>query len=139
MNRARNPAGFTLTEVLVAVVIAAISLTGIYAASTQCLRHIWSAREASRAALAADYEIENLCTASWGSIMSLGSSYTMSVSSNPALALLNAASGTVRLASFTGNTNIVQATVILTWTGHGGVRHSNAAAAVVISKNDYLR
>jgi len=139
MVRAKNVGGFTLTEVIVAVVITAISLGGIYAASTQCLKQIWSAREASRAALAADYEIENLSTTPWSNITACGSSYTMSVSNNPALALLNGGSGTVQLALLAGNTNAMQATVSLTWTGHEGSQNTNLATTVIISKNGFLR
>jgi prepilin-type N-terminal cleavage/methylation domain-containing protein len=62
MVEEKNVKGFTLVEVLVAAVIAAISFVGIYAASTQCLKQTWSAREVSRAAQAADYEMEHLCT-----------------------------------------------------------------------------
>lgn len=127
--------GFTLVEVLVGVVIAALCLTGIYAASTQCLKQIWAARDASRAELAADYEIERLQTMPWSNVVS----HTLSASNNPALALLNAGSGTVSLVSIGGNSNVLQATVTLTWTGRGGIRNTNAAAAVIISKNDFLR
>lgn len=139
MVREKDIAGFTLTEVLVAVIIAAISLSGIYAASTQCLKQIWSAREASRVVLAADYEIETLCTIPWSNIVVYGSNYTMSGSNNPALALLNGGSGTVRLTPLAGNANAKQATVSLTWTGHDGSLKTNTAAAIIISKNGFLR
>jgi prepilin-type N-terminal cleavage/methylation domain-containing protein len=139
MVRAENVGGFTLLEVVVAVVIAAISLIGIYAASTQCLKQIWSARETSRAALAADYEVENLCTTPWSNITAYGSSYTMSVSNNPALALLNGGSGTVQLTPLTGNANVLQATVALTWTGRDGTLKTNIAATTIISENSFLR
>ena len=135
----KNAGGFMLLEVLVAVLIAAISLVGIYAASTQCLKQIWSARETSRAALAADCEMENLCTAPWSDIVASGSSYTMSVSNNPALALLSGGSGTVQLTPLAGSANAVQATVVLTWTGRDGTLKTNIAATTIISENGFLR
>lgn len=135
----KNTGGFTLLEVLTAVIIAAISLLGIYAASTQCLKQIWSARETSRAAQAADYEMENLCTTPWNNIVAYGSSYTISVSNNPALALLSGGSGTVQLIPFVGNTNALQATVALNWTGHDGTLKTNTAATIIISENGFLR
>ena len=139
MLRKENTEGFTLLEVLVAVIIAAISFVGIYAASTQCLKQIWSARETSRAALVADYEMENLRTMPWSNIVAYGSSYTMSVSNNPALALLSEGVGTVQLAPFTGNTNAIQAMVSLTWTSRTGSSNTNMTAPIIISKNDFLR
>jgi prepilin-type N-terminal cleavage/methylation domain-containing protein len=138
MIKEKNAGGFTLLEVLTAVIIAAISLVGIYAASTQCLKQIWSARETSRAALAADYEMDNLCTTPWSNITARGSSYTMSVSNNPALALLSGGAGTVQLTPVAGNTNTVQATVALTWTGRNGSLKTNSTA-LIISKNGFLR
>jgi prepilin-type N-terminal cleavage/methylation domain-containing protein len=135
----RNAKGFTLTEVLVAVVIAALSFTMLYAAGVQCLKHIWAAREASRAALAADYEIETLGTASWDSIVARGSSYAMSSSNNPALALLNGGSGTVQLTSVPGNANAMKAVVNLSWAGYPGAVNTNISVVAVISKNGFLR
>ena len=139
MVRAENVGGFTLLEVIVAVFIAALSLVGIYAASTQCLKQIWSAREISRVALAADYEMDNLCTTPWSDIVASGSSYTMSVANNPALALLNGGSGTVQLTPFAGGANAMQATVVLTWTGRDGTLKTNIAATTIISENGFLR
>lgn len=135
----KNAAGFTLLEVLIAVIIAAISFVGIYAASTQCLKQIWSARETSRAALVADYEMENLRTAPWSTIVAYGSSYTISVSNNPALALLSGGVGAVRLDPLAGSTNAIQATVTLTWTSRAGSSNTNMTAPIIISKNDFLR
>ena len=139
MIKAKNSGGFTLVEVLVAVIIAAGSLVAIYAASTQCMKQIWSAREASRAALAADYEMENLCTAPWSNITALGSSYTMSGANNPALASLYGGAGTVQLTPLAGNTNAIQAAITLIWTGRGGVPKTNTTAMMIISKNGFLR
>lgn len=133
----KNTAGFTLLEVIVAVIIAAISLSGIYAASTQCLKQIWAARETSRATLIADYEMENLRTAPWSNIVACGSSYTMAASNNPALALLDGGSGTVRLTPLAENTNALQATITLTWTGRSP--NTNMTAAIILSKNGFLR
>ncbi len=134
----KNTKGFTLLEVIVAVVIAAISLIGIYATSTQCLKQIWSARETSRAAQVADYEMENLCTSPWSDITAQGSSYAMSVANNPVLALLNGGAGTVQLTPLAGNTNAMQATVALTWTSRNGSLKTNSTA-LIISKNGFLR
>ncbi len=139
MVKAKNAEGFTLLEVLVAALIATISFVGIYAAGTQCLKQIWSARETSRAAQVADYEVENLCTTPWSNITAHGSSYMISISNNPALALLNGGSGTVQLTPFAGNTNAIQATVTLTWTGHDGTLKTNTAATIIISENGFLR
>lgn len=139
MRNKNDSNGFTLTEVLVAVIIAALSFSIIYIASVQCLRQIWAAREASRAALASDYEIENLSTASWDSIIARGGSYDMAVSNNPPLALLPGGSGTVQLIPLPGNTNAVQARVSLSWTGHQGSVNTNISVSVIISKNGFLR
>jgi prepilin-type N-terminal cleavage/methylation domain-containing protein len=135
----KNTGGFTLVEVLIAVIITAISLVGIYAASTQCMKQIWSARETSRVALIVDCEMENLCTAPWSNITALGTSYPMSVSNNPALDSLSGGAGTVRLFPLAGNTNARQAMVELTWTGRGGAVKTNASAVMIISKNGFLR
>lgn len=139
MIKRKTSGGFTLLEVLVAVIIAAISLVGISAASTQCLKQIWSARETSRAALVADYEMENLCTATWSNVTDHGTSYAISVSNNPALSLLNGGAGTVWLTPLAGNSNALQATIALTWMGHGGNTKTNTAAMMIISKNGFLR
>ncbi len=137
MIRKKNTEGFTLLEVLMAVIIAAISFVGIYAASIQCLKMVWSARETSRAALVADYEMENLRTAPWSNIVACGSSYTMSATNNPALALLTGGSGTVRLTPLAENTNAIQATITLTWTGRSV--NTNMTATIILSKNGFLR
>jgi prepilin-type N-terminal cleavage/methylation domain-containing protein len=137
MIKGKNTGGFTLVEVLIAAIIAALSLVGIYAASTQCLKQIWSARETSRAAQVADYEMEYLCTTPLSDITARGSSYTMSVSSNPALALLSGGAGTVLLTPLSGNT--MQATISLNWTGHDGTLKTNTAATIIISENGFLR
>ena len=137
MVRRKNVGGFTLVEVLVGVAVAAIGLVALYAASTQCLKQIWSAREISRAAMVADCEMENLCTTPWSSITNLGSSYTMSTNNNPALALLSGGVGSVQLTWLAGKTNTMQATVVLTWTGRNGSSKTNSTA-LIISKNNFL-
>jgi prepilin-type N-terminal cleavage/methylation domain-containing protein len=139
MVRKKNVGGFTLVEVLVGVAVAAIGLVALYAASTQCLKQIWSASEISRAALIADYEMENLCTKPWSNITGYGSSYTMTVSNNPALALLTNSGGvgSVQLASIAGNSNVIQATVTVTWTNRNGSLKTNSTA-LIISKNNFL-
>lgn len=129
-----------MVEVLVGVVVAAIGLVGLYAASTQCLKQIWSAREISRAALVTDYEMENLCTTPWSSmtnIMAQGSSYAMSTNKNPALALLSGGVGSVQLTWLAGKTNTMQATVVLTWTDRNGSLKTNSTA-LIVSKNNFL-
>ncbi|MGE4488183.1 MAG: prepilin-type N-terminal cleavage/methylation domain-containing protein [Kiritimatiellales bacterium] len=139
MTGGKNTNGFTLTEVLVAVAVAALCFCGIYAVSVQCLKQIWSARDASRAALAADYEIENLRTESWSTIEAYGSSYVMSVSNNPALGLLKGGSGTVYLSPLGGSDSVQQATVNISWTGHRGAPVTNFSTAVIVSENGFLR
>jgi prepilin-type N-terminal cleavage/methylation domain-containing protein len=136
MVRKKNVGGFTLVEVLVGVAVAAIGLVALYAASTQCLKQIWSAREISRAALATNYEMEDLCTIPWSDIEAKGSSYTISTN-NLALALLSGGTGSVQLTSFNGSANVKQATVTLTWTGRNGSLKTNSTA-LIISKNNFL-
>lgn len=137
MTGIRQRAGFTLTEVLVAVVITALCLAGIYTVGTQCLQQIWSAREMSRAAQVFDYEIENLRTTAWTNIQAYGSSYTMSSSSNPAMDLLNEVSGTVQLSPVSGNADLLQATIALSWSGRTAAR--TETTAIIISRNGFLR
>lgn len=137
--RSGNTEGFTLLEVLIAVIIAAISLVGTYALSTQCRKQIWAARETSRAVLAVEYEMENLRTVPWSNIVARGSSYLLSTNSNPALTNLAGSAGTVQLAPLSGNTNAILATVSLAWPGRDGVLKTNMTAATIISKNGLLR
>jgi prepilin-type N-terminal cleavage/methylation domain-containing protein len=137
--KTNNSAGFTLTEVAVATAVTAICFIGLYAATTQCMKQVWSAREVSRAAQAANYELETLRTAAWSNITAYGSSYTLSTNSNPALSLLNNGGGTVMLTPINGNTNLLQATVTLTWTGYQGNRNKTLSSAAVISQHGFLR
>jgi len=139
MSRRRGAGGFTLLEVLIALVIAAISLVGLHAVSTQCRKQIWSARETSRAVLALEYEMENLRTLSWSDITNYGDSYTISTSSNPALTNLAGSVGTVQLAPLSGNTNAILATISLAWPDRSGVLQTNMTVSTIISKNGFLR
>ena len=138
MKEKKNTLGFTLTEVLVAVLIATIGLTGIYLTSTQCLKQMWMARETSRAAMAIDYEIENLRTIPWDNVTALRPSYTMTTNSNSALALLNEGSGTVQLAPYGGSADLLQATVNVSWAGRSS-SSTNMTEIIIISKNGFLR
>jgi hypothetical protein len=63
----------------------------------------------------------------------------MSVSNNPALALLSGGVGTVQLTPVAGNTNARQATVTLNWTGRDGTPKTNSASTIIISQNGFLR
>jgi prepilin-type N-terminal cleavage/methylation domain-containing protein len=137
--RSGNAKGFTLLEVLIAVVIAAISLVGIHALSAQCRKQVWSARETSRAVLAVEYEMENLRTIPWSNIVACGSSYVISTNSNPALTNLNGGAGTVQLVQLSGNTNAILATVSLAWKGRDGALKTNVTSAAIISRNGFLR
>jgi prepilin-type N-terminal cleavage/methylation domain-containing protein len=131
--------GFTLLEVLIAVVIAALSLTGIFALSTLCRNQIWAAREMSRAVSAVEYEMETLRAVPWSNITARGSSYTISTNSNPILANLAGGAGTVQLIPISGNTNAITATVSLAWRDRNGSLRTNSTAATIISKNGFLR
>ena len=138
MKEKKKTSGFTLIEVLVAVLIATIGLTGIYLTSTQCLKQMWMARETSRAAMAVDYEVEKLRTIPWDNVMALKPSYTMSTNDNPALALLNQGFGAVQLASYNGSANLLQATVNVGWAGRSS-SSTNMTEIIIISKNGFLR
>lgn len=139
MAEAEYRKGFTLVEVLVSVVIATISLIGIYAASVQCLKQIWSAREVSRANQVINYEMENLYTTPWANIQAHGSSYTISSSDNPALDSLNSGTGTVYLSSLGGNPDILRATIEVAWSSRNSASNTAMDATIIISKNGFLR
>jgi len=139
MSRRGGAEGFTLLEVLIALVIAAVSLVGLHAVSAQCRKQIWSARETSRAVLALEYEMENLRIMPWSDITDYGDSYTISTNSNPALTNLAGSVGTVQLAPLSGNTNAILATISLAWPDRSGVLQTNMTASTIISKNGFLR
>lgn len=122
-----------------AAVVTGVCFIGLYAATTQCLKQVWSAREASRAAQVANNESEFLRTTAWSNITAFGSSYAISETNNPSLSLLNRGAGTVTLAPINGDTNLLQATIGLTWTGYQGDREKSMTSAVIITRYGFLR
>lgn len=132
--------GFTFVEVVMAMVIASLGLGILYAAAIQSLRQVRMAREYARAAIVVEYEVERLGTMPWSDIVAHGSSYAMTASNNPSLALLDGAAGTVQFVSEGGDTNVLRTSFHLNWTGrHPRSQDTNAFDKVIISRCGFLR
>jgi prepilin-type N-terminal cleavage/methylation domain-containing protein len=137
MHNGRNK-GFTLIEVLIAIVIAALGFIGIYAFSSQCMRQVWSARELSRAAAVVEYEMDSLSTTPWSDITAYGSNYPISSAENLALTNLPPAG---RLAAVTfspaGSASVKTATVSVVWSSPTGTR--TVSNSCIIAENGFWR
>jgi prepilin-type N-terminal cleavage/methylation domain-containing protein len=122
----RNNNGFTLLEIMFAVLIVGIALVGIALAFSRSSIFITEIRQTSVATQAAQEEIEIIRDMDFDNILALGSSFTAAGFSS-----LNNPIGTLTVDNPYGTADMRRVTVTVTWTSPEGRTLSRSLVTLV--------
>jgi prepilin-type N-terminal cleavage/methylation domain-containing protein len=126
--------GFSLVELMIAIVITVLMFSGIFATSIQSMQIMRLAREESRSIQAAQYEVEKLRTYTWYTLRQLGSSVAVNPADNAALAALVDGAATITITPFpsaSSNEPTRHITVDVSWTIYNGDTHTNSIIGMI--------
>ena len=130
--------GLTLTEILVAVVIASVSFMAILMLCTQTIQALRLAREESRAMEAGKFELERLRTYSWVYLIHISSNeFPVSSADNWALTNLLKSTCLVNITPYPTsdtNGNMRAASVSVAWESYNGSRQTSVLTTVIGEK-----
>lgn len=129
--------GYTLVELMIALVITGIMFSGIYLVALQTMNILRITRDESRAMQAAQYEMEKIRTYSWNTFEALPAVYTVDSGANAALAYLNDGIATIKKDPYAvaGITEPVYAiSVTVTWTTFDGTEESKTVTSLATEK-----
>lgn len=133
--------GVTLVEVLVGLVVLAISFGAVFALSSNVMRIMKAARNESRATQAAQYELEKLMTYSWSEVLALGESYSISTNDNLLLSDISSGAGTVTITpspATNPNAPVRAICVAVSWKTSSGLTQTNVITTL-IAEGGFLR
>lgn len=126
--------GFSLVELMIAIVITIIIFSGVFALSIQSMQIMRMSREESRSIQAAQYEIEKLRTYTWYTLNQLGPSVSVNTSNNAALAGLVSGAATILIEPFptsSSNEPFRHITVNVSWTRFDGATETNSIIGMI--------
>jgi prepilin-type N-terminal cleavage/methylation domain-containing protein len=129
--------GFSLVEVMIAMVIAAIMFSGIYMVSLQTLNILKMARDESRAIQAAQYEMEKLRSRTWMTLLTMANDTTFNADDNAALAYLNEPSGSVKRTAISPSgliVDILAVSVTVNWTSFNGDPDTKTLTSIITKR-----
>lgn len=130
--------GFSLLELMIALVIATLMFTGIYAMSMQALNIMRITRDESRAIQAAQYEMERLRSHTWMSLLTMNENTTFDVGDNAAMAHLRDAKGYVKRTEITpsgvSNAPLLAVSVTVEWTGFDSELDSKTLTSAITKR-----
>lgn len=130
-------AGYSLVELLIAMVIAAIMFSGIYAVNIETMNILQVARSQTRAVQAAQYELEKLRSYSWAIIDAMAENTPFDATDNAVLALLNNGSGTIKKTLYSPSQILepmYAISVTVSWTEFNGQPESKTVTSVITKR-----
>ena len=130
-------AGYSLVELLIAMVIAAIMFSGIYAVNIETMNILQVARSQTRAVQAAQYELEKLRSYSWAIIDAMAENTPFDATDNAVLALLNNGSGTIKKTLYSPSQILepmYAVSVTVSWTEFNGQPESKTVTSVITKR-----
>jgi prepilin-type N-terminal cleavage/methylation domain-containing protein len=126
--------GYSLVELMIAMVIAAIMFSGIYMVSIQSLNLLKAARNETRAMQAAQYEIEKLRSYSWTVLENMSATTTFDNNDNAILSLLPSSSGEIRRSLYSPHgilEPMYAVSVTVSWTDFAGDPASKTVTSIL--------
>ena len=133
-DKTNHKAGFSLIELMIAMVVAAIMFTGIYAVSIQSMNILKAARHETRAVNAAQYELEKIRSYSWSVIEAMAENTAFTAENNAVLGQLNTPIGTIKKTAYQPH-QIVEpmyaVSVTVSWRDFRGDRDSKTVTSVI--------
>ncbi len=131
----RCRAGFSLLEVIAAVVIMAITFFGIYAMVIQSLRIVEQNRMTLRAQHAMHSQLEALNATDWSSLATMAQSSAMSPSEIPVMNEIPQSQGSRIVTPFPSTTNqsdmVRAASVVVEWQGMRATSQTNSMTTLI--------
>ena len=130
--------GFTLLELMIALVIAAVMFAGIYAMSLQSLTILRITRDESRAVQATTYEMEKLRSRTWMSLLTMDENTTFDLAENSAMSHLRDPKGYIKRTVITpagvSNAPLLAVSVTVEWTGFDGAPDSKTLTSAITKR-----
>lgn len=131
--------GYSLVELMIALVVAAIMFSGVYMVSIQTMNILRITRDESRALQAAQYELEKLRSWSWSTIggYATAGGYDVDPDDNAALQYLTDGAASVMMSPHVvaGIVEPVYAvTVSVTWSSFDGTEMTKTVTSLVTEK-----
>lgn len=133
-----SSAGFTMIELLIAMVIATIMFTGIYLVSLQTMNLLQLAKDESRAIQAAQYEMEKLRSRTWMSLLTMAEDTTFDTGDNVALSFLRNGAGQIKRTNITPSgvtaVPLLAVSVTVSWDRFDGNRDSKTLTSAITKR-----
>ena len=130
----RTRAGFSLVETLVAALIMSFLLACLFSLNSQIVGVMRRAREETRAAQAAQLEIERLRSGLFGRVARMGQSYQFTASESPILNELAGGQGEIRAVPYPPDNpddDVLSVSVEITWKSFNGASRSRVVSSLI--------
>lgn len=135
-RKAGSSDGFTMIEIVIAMVIASLIFVGIFSMSIQTMRILQATRSETRAVQAAQYEIEKLRSYSWSIIEAMPETTSVVVGQNQVLSVLNTGQGRIKKTLYQPHQifePMYAISVTISWLDFKSERDSKTVTSVITS------